>query len=229
MKEIVGKKPRYGCEMIHMKLRQSGLIINHKRTARLYKEQGLQLNQRKGRRKRASESRVPPDIPKEPGQLWAMDFVNDSTDHGRRIKILTVIDPATNRSPLIHVDTSINGLKLAELLEQECEGNSYPKYFKCDNGPEFRSKELDKWCFEKGIEIIFSRPGKPTDNCYIESFNGTFRYDCLNANHFNSLRSARKIIQDWWEEYNSERPQKRLKGMTPDEYESMIINTESNL
>lgn len=229
MQNIISKNSRYGCEMVHMKLRQTGLVINHKRTARLYKEQGLQLKKRKGRRKRASENRVPPEIPKEPGKLWAMDFVNDATDHGRRIKILTVIDPATNKSPLIHVDTSINGNKLTELLEEACEEYNYPKYFKCDNGPEFRSKELDKWCFAKGIEIIFSRPGKPTDNCHIESFNGTFRYDCLNANHFSSVKSARKIIVNWWNEYNFERPQKGLKRMTPTEYESMIIEAESNL
>ncbi|MBN1182294.1 MAG: transposase [Bacteroidales bacterium] len=100
--------------------------------------------------------------------------------------------------------------------------------FRCDNGPEFRSKELDQWCYENGSKLVLSRPGKSTDNCHIESFNGTFRKECLNSHYFLSLKDAREKIIDWWEEYNVERPRKRLKGMTPLEYEGMLRKQKSN-
>lgn len=158
-----------------------------------------------------------------------MDFIHDCVDNGRKIKDLTVIDRVSNVSPLIHIDHSITGKKLADLLEINCKGELYPRYLKCDNGLEFRSKELDKWCFDNGIDIIFSRPGTPTDNWNIESFNGTLRNECLNTNYFTSIKDARDIITNWWEEYNTERQQKRLKGMTPAEYESKIIKAKSNL
>lgn len=217
-----------GCEMVHMKLRQRNILINHKRTERIYKSEGLQLNRRPRRKKIAAARRIPARVPNVPRKLLAMDFVHDSIESGRKIKVLTVIDPSCNRSPMIHTDFSINGKKVVELLEQCCEENYYPEILKCDNGPEFRSKELDKWCFDKGIEIQFSRPGTPTDNCHIESFNGTFRNNCLGVNYFSSLKNARTLIDNWWNKYNCERPQKRLKGMTPIEYESKIIKADSN-
>jgi len=212
-----------------MKLRQKGIHINHKRTQRIYREQGLQLKNRRRRKKIAAVNRVAVEIPNKPQTLWAMDFIHDSIENGRKLKVLTVIGPITNVSPLIHVDHSITGRKLADFLELNCKGETHPKYLKCDNGPEFKSKELDRWCFENNIGIIFSRPGTPTDNSNIESFNGTFRNECLNTNYFSTLKDAERIIDDWWNEYNFERPQKILKGMTPTEYESMIISAESNL
>jgi putative transposase len=97
------------------------------------------------------------------------------------LKILTVIDPVTNKSPIISPGSSIKGSDVADILYRACENHEYPDFIQCDNGPEFRSQELDKWCYDNGIKLIFSRPGTPTDNCHIESFNGTFRYECLNS------------------------------------------------
>jgi len=228
IEKILSKNSKYGCGMIHLKLRQSGMKINHKKTERIYRAQGLQLKKRKRRKKIATEERMPVELPTEPMKIWAMDFINDSLAFKRKLKILTVIDPVTNRSPVVYPATSITGKDLSEILDFTCENTGYPEYIQCDNGPEFRSQDLDEWCYKNGIKILFSRPGTPTDNCHIESFNGTFRYECLNSNYFESLTSAREIIEDWWTEYNEERPQKRLKGMTPNQYEGMLNKLKTN-
>lgn len=228
IKGILSRNSKYGCGMIHLKLRQQGIKINHKRTERIYRHQGLKLNQRKRRAKIACEERIPVKLPVEPMKMWAMDFITDSVNSNRKLKILTVIDPVTNKSPVIYPAFSITGRAVTEILEFICEENGYPEYIKCDNGPEFRSQDLDEWCFKKGVKILYSRPGKPVDNCHIESFNGTFRYECLNSNYFESLDSARAIIESWRVEYNEERPQKRLKGMTPCEYEDILNRQKTN-
>lgn len=229
IKKVLSKNSKYGCGMIHLKLRQQGYKINHKRTERIYQSQQLQLNRRKRRAKIACKERIPVELPEEPMKMLAIDFINDSINSNRKLKILTVIDPVTNKSPVIYPAYSIPGKAVTEILEFTCEENGYPEYLKCDNGPEFRSQDLDEWCFKKGIRILFSRPGKPIDNCHIESFNGTFRYECLNSNYFESLDSARQIIEAWRVEYNEERPQKRLKGMTPSQYEDILNRQKTNL
>lgn len=220
--KVLTSNSKYGCGMIHLKLRQSGLTINHKRTERIYKQQGLQLKMRRRRKKITSVERIPVELPSEAGCIWAIDFVSDSIAHQRKLKILTVLDPVTNISPLIYPDYSIPGNRVKELLELIAEHYGYPKYLKCDNGPEFRSMDIDKWCYENNVKILFSRPGKPTDNCHIESFNGTFRYECLNSHYFVSLSEAKRIIEEWRTEYNEQRPQKRLKGLTPSQFETKL-------
>ncbi len=226
---ILSKNSKYGCGMIHLKLRQKGILINHKRTERIYKEHGLQLRARKRRKKIASIERSPIELPKEPGVIWALDFIHDSIGFKKNLKILTAIDPVTNHSPLIHIGFSITGKDVSEILERAGESFGYPEFIQCDNGPEFRSQELDCWCYKKGIKIIFTRPGKPADNCHIESFNGTFRNECLSAHYFMKLSTARELIYKWWREYNEERPQKRLKGMTPKQYNDILVIEKTKL
>ena len=228
MKGVLEKNNKYGSGMIHLKLRQRGFAINHKRVERIDRELGLQLAVRRRRKKIAASSRVLSQIPQDPGKLWAMDFVTDSVGFQRKLKILTVIDPVTNRSPVIHAAFSITGKDLTRILAETGEAQGYPEIIKVDNGPEFRDKEFDQWCYLNQIQIEFSRRGKPTDNADIESFNETSRTECLNSQYSESSRTARGIIQKWWEEYNQERQQKRLNGMTPIEYESMFLNESSN-
>ena len=223
IEEVLEKNSKYGCGMIHLKLRQKGIIINHKITERIYREQGLQLSRRKRRKKVTSVERLKIEYPKEPGFVWQMDFIHDSIAFNRKLKILTSIDPATNRSPIIHTGFSITGKDVCGILDRMKEKNELPKYFQFDNGPEFRSREVDEWCYRNNVKIIFTRPGKPVDNCHIESFNGTFRYECLNSHYFKTIKEANILITDWWKEYNSERPQKRLNGMTPIEFEDKLL------
>ena len=177
---------------------------------------------RKRRKKIAAIKRVPSELPKEPGKLWTMDFVSDSVAFNRKLKILTTLDPVTNVSPVIHPGYSITGKDLTFIIERACEAYGYPDVIRTDNGPEFRSREFDQWCYRKGIQIDYINPGKPVENCHIESFNGTFRTECLNSHYFETLKDARAIINEWWNEYNNERPQKRLKGMTPRQYEDKL-------
>ena len=224
---ILTKYSKYGCGMVQLKLRQKGLVINHKRTERIYKENGLQLRTRKRRKKIASIERSPVELPNEPGVLWALDFIHDSVGFKKNLKILTAIDPVTNYSPLIHTGFSITGKDVSIILERACEYYGFPEFIQCDNGPEFRSQDLDQWCYDKGIKIIYTRPGKPVDNCHIESFNGTFRNECLSVHYFKKLSTAREIIDAWWKEYNEERPQKRLKGMTPKQYMHILVNEKT--
>jgi putative transposase len=226
---ILAKNSRYGCGMIHLKLRQKGIRINHKRTERIYREQRLQLHSRKRRKKITSEERISVGFPERPGMLWALDFIHDSVGFGRKLKILTSIDPVSNFSPVIHSGFSITGKDVSEILARACENFGYPEYIQCDNGPEFRSAELDRWCYENRVKLVFTRPGKPTDNCHIESFNGTFRNECLNVHYFGKLSRAEEIITNWWREYNEERPQKRLKGMTPKQYNDSLTIEKTQL
>ena len=141
-----------------------------------------------------------------------MDFINDSFSYNRKLKIRTVIDPVTNKIPVIYPAYSITGNHHTEILEEVCEINGYPEIIQCDNGSEFRSQDLERWCYKNGIDLSYSRPGKPVYNCHIESFIGTFRNECLNPKYFETLESAKEIIEDWRVEYNEERPQRRLKG-----------------
>ena len=224
--EVVNKHPRYGCEMVHLKIRQRGYVINHKRTERLYKQEGLQLQKRKRRKKQVSLKRVIPKMPKQPGQIWSIDFMFDLANT-KRLKILTVIDPATNESPLVWVDFSITGIDVISSLKHAISIHGKPKAIRCDNGPEFAGMDFDKWCFENRIDIHFSRPGKPVDNCYVESFNSRLRDECLNVNYFSSLTDARKRIEKWRVEFNTERPQKRFKGLTPSEYKRTLLIAEN--
>jgi len=228
IEKILENNSMYGLSMIHLKLRQDKILINHKRTERIYKEMDLALKQRKRRKKVTSEERTTVEHSEKPGKVWAMDFIHDSVAEGKRLKVLTVIDPATNVSPVLEAAFSMSGKDVSEVLDRICENAKFPEYLKCDNGPEFRSKELDQWCYKNNVKIIFSRPGKPTDNCHIESFNGTFRNECLNSHYFKNLTEARDLINSWWIEYNERRPQKRLKGMTPREYECKLNTLKTN-
>lgn len=139
------------------------------------------------------------------------------------MKLLTVIEPVTNESPVIQSAFSMRGEQVVEVLDKLCCETEYLDYLQSDNGPEFRGRELAKWCEEHKVKQIFSRPGKPTDKCFIESFNGTFRYEFPNIYYFENLSEAKQIIENWRLDYNQNRPQERLKGLTPSEYGNKIL------
>ena len=185
MKSVVSKYPRAGCQMIYLILRKTGLKINHKRVERVYATNKMQLKLRRTRKKFKVEKRADHLLSLVPGKWLAIDFVIDSIGNKRQLKMLTAIDPVTNESPLIQPAFSMRGEQVAEVLDKKCSECGYPEFLQCDNGPEFRSRELSEWCQNHNIKQIFSRPGKPTDNCFIESFNGTLRNECLNVYYFS--------------------------------------------
>lgn len=199
-------------------------MINHKRTYRLYKEAELALKKRK--KKAPSEKRGKPETAAGPNTRWSFDFVFDITANGRRIKNMTVIDEVTRECLAIEVDTSINGKRVVAVLNRIALFRGYPKEVLSDNGPEFTSIALSEWACDKKVSHIFIDPGKPTQNAYIESFNGKFREECLNEHWFKNIYEARNLIEAWRIEYNTVRPHSSLGNLTPLEY-AQTRNAES--
>jgi len=217
LRELAQKRRKSGAPMLHTLLRREGHLINHKRTERLYREEGLSLRLKK-RKKRTSHIRVVMDKPERINQHWSMDFVSDSLYNGRRFRVLTVVDDLSRECPVLEVDHSLTGQRVARVLDRIALTRGLPEVITVDNGPEFISKALDLWAYENSVKLRFIQPGKPTQNAFIESFNGKFRNECLNDNVFVSLNSARNIIEDWRLDYNFERPHSSLNGMAPTEF-----------
>ena len=211
--ELAQKHPRNGSPKLYQRLRMEGFEVNHKRVERIYREERLSLR-RKRRRRLSVVKRVMPQA-SVPNQCWAIDFIFDRVFGGRTLKMLTVIDEATRESPMIGVGYSCTGRSLTELLSKLPE---LPRSLRMDNGPEFRSAKFQRWCQERNIEVLYTQPGKPTQNAFVESFNGKFRDECLNQELFFGLEDAKQKVERWRMEYNTERPHQSLGGIPPSEY-----------
>ena len=218
IKDIAAVRVRYGYKRVHVLLKREGWEINHKRVYRLYKAEGLNLRH-KSKRKTASQARLPsPDAPSRKNECWAMDFVSDQLYNGKKFRSLTLIDTYTRECLAIHADKGIKGEHVATVLDALKSSRGLPKRIKVDNGPEFISRALDTWAYLNKVHLDYSRPGRPTDNPHIESFNGSFRDECLNVNWFLSLEDAREKIERWRLDYNEYRPHSGLTHLTPAEY-----------
>lgn len=222
LRELAEQRKRFGSPRLHILLKREGLVINHKRTERLYREEGLALR-RKRKRKGATGVRVVSPAAERPNQHWSMDFVMDSIVTGRRFRALTIVDDYTRECPAIEVDTSLGGARVVQVLERIVEARGLPEIITVDNGPEFIGKALDAWAYRRGVRLNFISPGKPIENAYIESFNGRFRDECLNTNWFLSLKQAREVIEAWREDYNRVRPHSSLNNQTPTEYANAAV------
>lgn len=205
---------RYGVGMIHLKLRQAGLLVNHKRVERLYQEARLQVRRRKRKKVPVSE-RQPLLRPSAANQVWSMDFVFDRTGEGRVIKSLTIVDDATHEAVAIVPERAIGGQMLTRILDRLSLSRGLPRVIRTDNGKEFCGKAMLSWAHARGVQLRLIEPGKPNQNAYIESFNGRYRDECLNEHWFTSLPHACVVIEAWRREYNEERPKKALGGLTP--------------
>ena len=223
--KLAAEKPRYGYQFLTRVLRRQGHAVNRKRIYRLYRAHGLALRVRKRRRRFAASPRVETPRPTAPRQQWSMDFVSDHLSSGRRFRTLTIVDTFSRRSPGILVETSISGERVGRFLDEVAKVAGYPGTIVVDNGPEFISNALDKWAYDRSVKLHFIRPGKPTENAFVESFNGSFRNECLNANWFGSLDHARALITSWWSDYNLQRPHSSLGDLTPIEYEQKYALT----
>jgi putative transposase len=212
LKQLAEQYPRYGYPMLHAMLKGEGLVENRKRTYRIYAEERLQVRTKK--RKKLSRPRVPMVLPSRCNERWSVDFMSDQLADGRRFRILNVVDDFSRECVGQIVDNSISGQRLARFLEQLSEQRSRPRTIVCDNGPELTCKAMFFWSRSSGVKLHFIQPGKPTQNAFVESFNGTFRDACLNQNWFRSLGEARAIIEAWRNHYNEERPHSSL-GFKP--------------
>jgi putative transposase len=207
------EKPRWGYRRLQIVLRQSGVQVNHKRVYRVYREAGLMIRRRRRKRLLRAGS-VRPTV-MGPNQEWALDFVHDAADRGRKFRVLSVIDVYTRECLALEVDTSFASRRVTRELERIVAERGVPEAIRCDNGPEFSSRHFLAWNLERQIAVVHIEPGRPVQNAHVESFHGKLRDECLNASWFGNLFEARRKIAAWKEEYNEERPHSALGYLAP--------------
>lgn len=209
---------RYGYRRIHVLLRREGRPINAKRVYRLYHEMGLQLRNKTPKRRVKAKLRDDRKDATAVNETWAMDFVHDQLVTGRKLRVLAVVDTFSRFSPIVDPRFSYRGEDVVRTLDQACKMFGYPKAIRVDQGSEFISRDLDLWAWTNSVTLDFPRPGKPTDNAFVESFNGKVRAECIDQNWFLSLEDAHSKCESLRHEYNERRPHSSLGNKTPMEY-----------
>ena len=217
IKELAEKHRRYGHIRLHVLIRRAGFMVNHKRTERIYRAEGLSLRIRR-RRKYAAVVRSPLSEATRPNERWAIDFIQDSLWCGRKFRTFSVVDTFSRECLTVESDTSLPSYRVVRILDRLAELKGFPASIRVDNGPEFIAKALDEWAYRNNVKLDFIRPGKPVENAYVESFHGKFRDECLNKNYFLDLQEAKDIIESWRIEYNTFRPHSSLDYQTPEEF-----------
>ena len=215
---VAQERRRFGYRRIGVMLERQGILMNHKKLLRLYREEKLQVRKRGGR-KRALGTRRPLVLPSRINERWSLDFVSDAFTDGRRFRVLAVIDDYSRECLALVADTSLSGARVARELDAIItKRGGKPKMIVSDNGTEFTSMAILKWCQETKVGWHYIAPGKPMQNGFVESFNGSFRDECLNETLFSSLVDARHQITLWKEDYNVIRPHSSLGNLTPRGY-----------
>ncbi len=217
MKAIAHERRRFGYRRIHVLLRREGLRINHKRLFRLYREEKLTVRKRGGR-KRAIGTRAPMLVPRMPNERWSLDFVSDQFTDGRRFRVLTVVDDCTRECLALVADTSLSGRRVARELNHLLIQRGAPKMIVSDNGSELTSNAILAWADKAQVGWHYIAPGKPTQNAFIESFNGKLRDEKLNETLFTTLHQVRVELSQWKHDYNTRRPHSGLGWLTPSEF-----------
>jgi putative transposase len=220
LKELANERRRFGYRRLHQMLRREGWDVGLKKVRRLYAEERLQVRRRKGR-KRAQGVRVPAPIPQGPNQRWSLDFVSDVLAHGRRFRVLGVIDDFTAECLALVADTSLSGLRVARELDAIIALRKRPAMIVSDNGPELTSLAVLKWQQQTRVDWHYIDYGKPQQNPFAESFNGRLRDEFLNETVFSSLAEVRILLAEWQRDYNRNRPHSRLGWLTPSEFANL--------
>lgn len=214
LESLAAERPRFGYRRLHVLVVRSGEQVNRKRLYRIYRQAGLSV--RSKRRKRVAQaSRQPRLVPEAANEQWSMDFMSDSLADGRGLRILNVVDDATREALAIEVDTSLPGPRVVRVLDRLVAHRHGPRRIVLDNGPEFTSRAVDQWAYDNGVELAFIRPGKPMENCFVESFNGKLRDECLNLYWFTTLADAQRTLELWRLDYNYVRPHSSLGDLPP--------------
>ena len=226
MKDVAGKRRRFGYRRIGIMLERQGIIMNHKKLYRLYREEGLSVRRRRGR-KRARGSRTPMPVPLAPGVRWSMDFVSDTFGASRKFRILAINDDCCRENLCLVADTSISGARVARELDNLIRLYGKPACIVSDNGTEFTSRAILEWAGKNKVECHYIDPGKPQQNGFIESFNGSLRDELLNEELFDSLADARRKLAIWRYDYNNVRPHSSLGNRTPAQARRAFVQDES--
>jgi putative transposase len=224
IRELALERPRWGYRRIHILLGREGWAVNRKRVQRLYREQGLAVR-RRGKRRRSQVARPVRAPLGRANERWSLDFITDALSNGRRFRCLVVLDEFTRQALAIEVAHSIPSARVIEVLERLRSERGLPSVIITDNGSEFTSRAFDAWAYARGVKLEYIQPGKPVQNCFIESFNGSLRDECLNLHWFVSLRDAQEAIERWRVDYNQIRPHSSLGERTPEEFASDTLGS----
>lgn len=221
IRDIAMSRPRFGYLRVLVMLKREGWQVGKKRVYRLYRLEGLQLRMKVKRRKRIALLRGKVAPATGPNQHWSMDFVHDQMHDGRKFRILTVIDQWSRESVTLEANFRLTGRCVGQALDQAARLRGWPRAITVDNGTEFTSKALDEWAYRRKVKLDYTRPGKPTDNGLIESFNGRLRDEFLNVNEFVTMHDVREKMKSWQDDYNHRRPHGSLGHLTPSEFARM--------
>jgi putative transposase len=220
MHEIVQTRIRYGYRRIHILLRREGWAVGKNLVYRLYREEELALRSKRPCRRKMAVHRETRHRPKQLNEAWSLDIIHDQLSNGEKFRALTIVDVFSREALAIEVGQRLRGEHVVEVLNRLVRQRGAPKYLLADNGAEFTGHLVDLWAYHHGARIDFSRPGKPTDNAFIETFNGSLRDECLNVHWFETLAEARRLIEAWRVDYNESRPHMALGNIPPGEYAS---------
>jgi putative transposase len=226
LRALATERPRFGYRRLQAVLRREEIVVNHKRVARLYRAEGLAVR-RRSRKRIGGTGRGRPALPTRPNEQWGLDFVADALATGRRIRLLNVLDLFTREALAIEVDVSLPGARVVAVLERVAAERGAPAELVLDNGPELTGRALDEWAVARGVRLRFIDPGKPSQNGFVESFNGRFRDECLDQMWFTSLADARAAVEGWRVDYNGSRPHSALGYRTPDEIRAAFPATST--
>lgn len=224
MKRIAAERRRFGYKRIAVMLRREGHVHNLKKIYRIYREEGLMVKRRKGR-KRALGTRLPLPKPDSLNQVWSLDFLSDALSDGRRFRILGIMDQCSRECLALAADTSIGGARVARELDMLIARYGRPLCIVSDNGTELTSRAILLWAQQNSVEWHYITPGKPRENGFTESLNGRIRDECLNEHVFESLAGARRLIEAWRQDYNNVRPHGSLNHQTPAAYRASLRTT----
>ncbi len=229
MRELARTRVRYGYRRLHVLLKREGWSLGRNLAYRLYCEEGLQLRSKLPRRRKMVVTRRERYVPRRVNQAWSMDFVSDQLVDGRRIRALTIMDVFSREAIAIEVGQRMRAENVVEVCNRLVARRGKPKRVFVDNGSEFSGRMFDLWAYHHGVRIEFSRPGKPTDNCFIETFNGSLRDECLNVHWFETLEEAKARIEAWRRDYNESRPHQALREQTPAEFAAQARELEGSM
>jgi putative transposase len=213
LRTLAGERRRFGYRRLGILLQREGMIMNRKKLYRLYREEGLAVRRRRGR-KRATGTRAPLALPQAPDQRWSLDFVSDCFA-ARRFRILVVVDDFTRECLAAVADTSISGVRVARELDVLVARRGVPATIVSDNGPELTSRAVLAWTNRAGLDWHYIAPGKPQQNAFVESFIGRLRDELLNEEIFADLGHARRLLERWRQDYNQVRPHSAHAGLPP--------------
>ena len=218
MRELAHARVRYGYRRIHILLKRDGWRLGKNQAYRIYREEQLQLRSKLPKRRKMLVVRRERVRPRAPNEVWSLDFVSDQLANGMRFRALTVVDVFSREALAIEVGQRLGGEHVVAVLNRLVAQRRAPNYLFVDNGSEFSGRLLDLWAYHCQARIDFSRPGKPTDNCYVETFNGSLRDECLNVHWFETMEDAKAIVEAWRRDYNETRPHMALNDIAPEEY-----------